>query len=139
MRRWQSVELHYPLSTVMTASMRRYGQQTGESLDPERSHKNTWRGRIRGVWATGGHRPPAPPPAGGSIFQQVPVQIYEGLVNVTHNGTARSSVRGQKYWHRLLPVAERDAGALRGRKHRIFTSVCSTALNRENILFIWNG
>lgn len=121
-RRWQPGKLG-PLTSVITASMRRYRQQTGESLHPECSHKAT--GRLSSVEsspALGVHAPcdplPCPTPSAlsaqhwRSIFQQVSVQIHEGLINVARYGAQRSPVWAQQHWHRLLPVAEGDTGAV---------------------------
>lgn len=120
------VKLH-PITSVTTALMWRYRQRTGESLHPERSHKApAWLGSVEsssspalGVRAPCDPRPcPAAPQRTEcthwrSIFQQVSVQIHVGLVNVARYGTQRSPVWAQQHRHRLLPVAEGDAGALR--------------------------
>lgn len=106
------------LSAGMMAFMRRCRQKTvcksslwsqdPLSLSVQRSRHQLW-ASVRPAPA-----PPRPRHMGWrSIFQQLSVQIHEGLVYVTHYGTARSPVWAQQYRHRLLPVAERDAGALR--------------------------
>lgn len=105
-------------------------QQTGESFRPECGHRAPrWLSSVESSPAWGVHTPsdPLPCPTPGtertdpwSVFQQVSVQIHEGLINVTCYGTQRSPVWAQQHWHRLLPVAEGDTGALRGEPERIF-------------------
>lgn len=123
---------------------KKYRQQTGESLHPgrSRSHVDGW---ARLSPALGVHAPryplPCPHPQNTtctscrSVFQQVPVQIHEGLVDVARYGTKRSPVRAQQHWHRLLPVAKGDTGAL-GRESRQETG---QSINIKAFMLVFNS